>query len=221
MKFDDKLLFDMQNIEVYIDGKSILAFDNVAAHSGETLAVVGPSGSGKSTFLKLFNSLVAPNKGIVRYKGVAYPWKNLSHLRSKITLVEQEPFLGSGTVLDALNIPFKFSVRKDKKFNEQTALNLFRDFKIDNITFDRKIDTLSGGEKQRIAIIRAVLLQPEVLLLDEPTSALDGDTVDIIIENILEKKPVETIISVSHSKEWTKKCSAVIEIRNGKIEKSR
>ena len=221
MKSDDSILFDMENIEVYIGGKRILALDDFYAKSGETLAVVGPSGSGKSTFLKLFNSLVAPNKGIVRYKGVQYPWKNLSQLRSKITLVEQEPFLGSGTVLDALNIPFNFNVRKDKKFDEQKAIELFRNYKIDNITFDRKIDTLSGGEKQRMAIIRAVLLQPEVLLLDEPTSALDGDTIDIIIENILKKKPIETIISVSHSKEWTKKCSGVIEIRNGKIENSR
>jgi len=221
LKFDDNVLFDMENIEVRIENKQVLAFDHISARSGETLAVVGPSGSSKSTFLKLFNSLVAPNKGIVRYKGVSYPWKNLSQLRSKIIPVDQEPFLGSGTVLDALYMPFNFNVHKDKKFDERATLESFKDYKIDNITFDRKIDTLSGGEKQRIAIIRAVLLQPEVLLLDEPTSALDGETIDIIIENILKKKPIETIISVSHSKEWTKNCSGVIEIRNGKIERLR
>ena len=209
-------LFSLKDIIVQIDNKTILEIKKLNINKNDKMVFIGPSGSGKSTLLKLFNYLVIPKSGYISYNNEIYPVKNLNHLRSSVIMVEQEPFLGNETINTAFFLPLKFNQNKHKFLSEQMIIEYFVKYQLEHLNLDRKIETLSGGEKQRLAIIRALLYQPKVLLLDEPTSALDKSTINIIIDNLLKIEDI-TIISVSHSKKWIENCNKIIEIHNGKI----
>ncbi|HOJ64042.1 MAG TPA: ABC transporter ATP-binding protein [Spirochaetota bacterium] len=205
-------LFSFNKIYVEKNNSILFSFDQLNIYPGDKVVIIGLSGIGKTTLLKLFNGMEFPQKGEVLYKGENIFNKNLFLLRRNVIFVEQEPFLNGPTVKDFFYYIKNFSAYKNFLIDEKEIFNLLKLFSLDYISFDRKIDSLSGGEKQRLALIRAILLKPEVLLLDEPTSALDKKNTEVVINNILKSNFVNTIISVSHNLSWIKNCNVEIEI---------
>ena len=200
-------------------GVKITAVNNVSftISNNELITIMGESGSGKTTLLKLFNGIEIPKKGEILYKKESIFKKNPFLLRRDIIFVEQEPYLKGITIKDFFYCFKNFSVYKDFNIEEREILQMLEEFSLQYLSFNRKIESLSGGEKQRLALIRAILLKPEVLLLDEPTSALDRKSTEIVINNILKNIYFNiTIISVSHNLLWIENCDKEIEI-NKKI----
>jgi ABC-type multidrug transport system fused ATPase/permease subunit len=142
----------------------------ISLERGRALTLVGPSGSGKSTLLRCLNRLVEPTSGTVIFDGRDVRTVDPRELRRRVALVMQTPVLFAGTVGDNLRIrptdaPGDFSAPRLRRALAEVGL--------DGDLLDRDSATLSGGEKQRVTIARALLRDPLVLLLDEPTSALD------------------------------------------------
>jgi ATP-binding cassette subfamily B protein len=163
--------------------------------TGETIAFVGPSGSGKTTLVKLLVGLYKPAEGNIAYNGNAYTQIDINELRSQLGFVTQDSQLFSGTIKE--NLLF---VKPDATDEEcMTALNRAACHSLLNRA-DKGLETVigeggikvSGGEKQRISIARALLRQPNLLVFDEATSALDSLT---------EEEISETIRTLSNSKE--------------------
>jgi peptide/nickel transport system ATP-binding protein len=144
---------------------------------GETLGVVGESGSGKSTLLRMVLRLLRPDSGSVLVDGRevwALRGAELKALRRKVQVVFQDPgasFNPRQTVRDLLAAPLEVHGLGDRR-DPRIALTLTR-VGLDPAVLDRHPHQLSGGQKQRVGIARAIILEPELLLLDEPTSALD------------------------------------------------
>ena len=206
-------LFTLKDIEVEKNGNSLFSFKELNINKGDKVAIIGLSGSGKSTLLRLFNGMEIPKKGEILYKKNPIPNdKKLSLLRKNVILIDQSPFITGPFVKNFFYYIKNFSVYKNIKINEEEILQMLKMFSLSYISLDRKVDTLSISEKQRLALIRAILLKPEILLLDEPTSSLDKKITEIVIENILKKNIVETIISVSHNILWIKNCNKEIEL---------
>lgn len=183
--------------------RDIISVDDLTISSNETTCIVGESGSGKTTFLKLLNHMVNYNQGTITYRGEDL--KNLDpiNLRREVILLPQTPVIFPGTVRDNLLIGLAFSGRKPVDDNR-----LLEEMKYAGLDkrLDEEAEPLSGGEKQRLALIRVILMEPNVLLLDEPTSALDEGTELSIIEyinNYLKAKD-KTLIMVTHSRELAK-----------------
>lgn len=152
----------------------------------ERVVVLGPSGSGKSTFLRCINRMEEPTAGEVWFKDTLITNKNIQKMRQEIGMVFQHfNLITNLTVMENLTLaPVKLKLM-DLDTAEKKARGLLRHIDLLNKAGAYPA-SLSGGQQQRIAIVRAMMMEPEVLLFDEPTSALDpesiGDVLDLIRE---------------------------------------
>jgi putative ABC transport system ATP-binding protein len=205
-----------QNV-FYRDGENtILSNLSVDIEKGDYISVMGPSGSGKSTFLKLCCHLISPTEGKILFNDNDVMQQDPIELRKKICYCFQTPVLFGETVED--NISFAYSIRRQAIDRERIA-SLFSKFHMNPDYMKHDVKTLSGGEKQRIALIRTLLFKPDVLLLDEVTSALDADNT-LIVENAIETMNREgiTVLWVTHNPEQGKKyADKLLTIEGGKI----
>jgi ATP-binding cassette subfamily B protein len=170
-----------------------------ATSSGETIAFVGPSGSGKTTLVKLLVGLYHPKNGEILYNDISSTKVDLNELREKIGFVTQDTQLFSGTIRE--NLLF---VRPDA--TDEECLNVLEKAACQNLLAraDKGLDTLigeggvkvSGGEKQRLSIARALLRQPDILVFDEATSSLDSITEEEITETIRNVSVIKDQITI-------------------------
>ena len=180
-------------------------------------SIVGESGSGKTTLLRLLNKLISCTSGEILYDNQTLDNLDSIHLRRNVVMLPQAPAIFSGTIKDNLVIGLKFSekplIPDDKLLEILKLVNL-------NKALSDDAEKLSGGEKQRVALGRVIILKPEVLLLDEPSSALDEDTEHMIIEALVHytKENNKTLVMVTHSKKIANHFSDdIIEIKDGMV----
>ena len=199
-------LFRVEHLSLAYPGRrgqpptSILKDVSFEVDRGTSLALVGPSGSGKSTLLRCLNRLAEPTQGSVRFKGRDITSLNPLELRRRAGLVLQTPILFEGTVRDNLGMQ-PAAARAD--LSESRLARALIEVGLDAGFLDRDGATLSGGEKQRVTIARALLGDPEALLLDEPTAALDPPNAALVVETIaaLRQSHGLTIVAVTHQPE--------------------
>jgi len=175
-------VLEVAGVRVVRAGHVVLDAPALALHAREVLAVIGPNGSGKSTLLRVLGLLEAPTAGHVRFRGeVADPARALA-LRRRMASVFQEPLLADATVRDnvAMGLAFRRTPRAETARRVGAWLERFGIAPLAG----RPARTLSGGEAQRTALARALVLEPEVLLLDEPFSALDQPTREALIADL-------------------------------------
>lgn len=206
-------MFYLRNIKF----KEILHIKELSIPSNKVTCIVGESGSGKTTLIKLLNNLISSTEGEILFKGKSILDLNPLNLRRQVVMLPQTPAIFNGNVRDNLLAGLRFSEKPladDRKLNEilqmvKLKAELYKD-----------ADKLSGGEKQRLALGRVILMDPEVFLLDEPSSALDEETEIAIINKLVQyvKEKNKTLIMVTHSKNLSNKFSEnTIEIKNGKL----
>jgi putative ABC transport system ATP-binding protein len=179
---------------------SILDGVSLAVERGSALTLVGPSGSGKSTLLRCLNRLEEPPPGTVRFDGRDITSLDPREVRRRAALVMQTPVLFDGTVRENLRVaPRGLTV----DLSETRLAETMTEVGLDPRFLDRDASTLSGGEKQRVTIARALLREPQALLLDEPTSALDPPNVALVIETISRLRETRrlSIVAVTHQPE--------------------
>jgi UDP-glucose/iron transport system ATP-binding protein len=185
---------------------------------GGALTLVGPSGSGKSTFLRCLNRLEEPTGGTVRFDGRDIRSVDPRELRRRVALVMQTPVLFEGTVRENLRLR-PTDVRTE--WSEDRLRTTLGEVGLDATFLDRDAGTLSGGEKQRVTIARALLRDPQALLLDEPTSALDPPNVALVVETIcgLRASRGLTIVAVTHQAELVRRLGgSLLYLVKGRID---
>ncbi|EOH97016.1 ABC transporter ATP-binding protein [Enterococcus moraviensis ATCC BAA-383] len=186
---------------------------------GSHTTITGPSGSGKSTLLKILASLLTPTKGKISFNDQDIETLTPENYRMQVSYCFQQPSLFGETVRD--NFMFPYEVRK-KEFQESHVLNLLKEVKLPESYLDKKITELSGGEKQRVALIRNVIFLPEVLLLDEVTAGLDEESKAIVNNWLLQLNQEKniTLIRVTHDPEEIAQATIVKKIVAGRLEET-
>jgi tungstate transport system ATP-binding protein len=167
-------LLTLRNIRVCYGAATVLDIPALDIHSGETLAIIGANGAGKSTLLRVIGFLQRPTSGSVCFLGEAPTAQNSLTLRRRIAHVLQAPLLLDDTVYGNAALGLKLRGLDRKQIQKKLEPWLER-LGIANIAM-RSARTLSGGEARRTSLARALVLEPELLLLDEPFSALDAPT---------------------------------------------
>lgn len=195
-----KTILQVQNLTVYYD--TVLALDNIslAINEGEIAAMIGPNGAGKSTALKTICGLLTPRSGEILFKGEKINGKKPYQLvEKKLCLVpEGRKVFTSMTILE--NLEMGAYTRNDKKSIKEDIDKVFRLFPDLKKRPKQKTGTLSSGEQQMLAIGRALMLKPELLLLDEPSLGLSPNYVDTVFEKIKEiNKEGTTILLVEQN----------------------
>ncbi len=210
------LLLKFQNVSFESENTSILQNISADIEQGDFISIVGPSGSGKSTFLKLCSHLISPTAGTILYKSKNIIDYNPIELRRNIVYCFQTPYLFGDTVIE--NIYFPYSIRNIKP-DQRRIDDLFSMFHMSEDYLHKDVTGLSGGEKQRIALIRSLLFLPEILLLDEITSALDADNASIV-ESIIDalNETGTTVLWITHNPEQSRKyANKLLTIEAGEI----
>jgi ABC-type lipoprotein export system ATPase subunit len=200
--FGSTLLFDNLNLEI---------------QASSSCAIIGRSGEGKSTLLHILGSLELPDAGEIFFQKTKIDQKNAANfLKNDVGFIFQNfNVLEDFSILD--NLKVAQSIRK-KVFDKEKALKLLQDVGLfkDVLT---KTSHLSGGEKQRLAIARALLHEPKLILADEPTGSLDQAQA-LVIEELLfscVKKHNAGLILVTHDLDLASKCDKIVQLKDGNL----
>lgn len=192
-------MIQIRDLLIERNGLKVLQVDSLDIQRGETLAVVGPNGAGKSTLLLALARLLYPSQGEILYDGKPLKdWKELEY-RRKISFVFQAPLLMDMTVEQNVALGLKFRGVPKQEIS-QRAGKWMKQLGVEALA-KRRAGQLSGGEAQRVSLARALVLEPELLLLDEPFSALDPPTRAKLIDDLstLLRAHQRTAVFVTHN----------------------
>lgn len=192
---------------------------DITINTGSIIGITGTNGSGKTTLLKMIGTLINPKKGEIIYEGTKLSKDRLPDIRSKLAYVSQDPYVFEGTLRD--NLTLGNSMIEDEEINriciefglfeltsEGNGLGLFL---LENG------ENLSGGQKQKVGLARAILSNPEILLLDEATSSLDKESEKKVFEYLNSIKKNMIIISIFHEDSFMKFVDRFIVMDKGRI----
>lgn len=204
------------------DSLEVLKGVDISVSKGEIVSIVGASGAGKTTLLQILGTLDKPNAGNVILGGTTVNKlneKELARFRNqKIGFIFQfHQLLPEFTALENVMIPALIG-GKDKKKTKERALELLAYLQLSERT-EHKPAELSGGEKQRVAVARALINQPDIILADEPSGSLDSQNKEELHKLLFElrEKFGLTIIIVTHDKDLAALSDRVIQMKDGKI----
>jgi tungstate transport system ATP-binding protein len=175
-------LVELSNLLVYRGERPALELDRLEIQRGEVLAVVGPNGAGKTSLLLTLARLLEPQRGRILFKGQAADALPATAYRRRLALVMQEPLLFDRTIFENVAIGLRF--RGVPKGEIQRLVPRWLENTGVLHLADRHAGEISGGEAQRVSLARALVLEPELLLLDEPFAALDPPTRETILQDL-------------------------------------
>ena len=221
-KLENKI--ELNNVSFsYVDNFNVLNNVDLTINAGQTTAIVGSTGSGKSTLIKLLLRLYEINSGSISYDSNNLKDIELSSLREKIGLVSQDVFLFEGNVIE--NIAYgDLSASESEVWN--AAQKSEADEFINNLPQKEKTivgergQKLSGGQRQRISIARAILKNPEILILDEATSSVDNETEAAIQRSLDILKKDRTVIVIAHRLSTVRNADIIYVLENGSVVES-
>ena len=222
-KTQSKSLLSIENLNYQYESRnSFKLIDiNLSINKGKKIAITGSTGSGKSTLFYLILGLVKPTSGGTFFNGVNI-FDDLNKWRKVIGYISQNIFLLDGSIKKNISFSFLDDAIDEKRLKTSIQIADLSE-KISSLEkgFETQVGTdglaFSGGERQRIAIARAVYKDPEIFFMDEFTSALDTKTEDKIISNFHKYLPNSTIVMIAHRKETIEKCDEVWKIQGGRL----
>lgn len=190
-------LLDVQDVTFSVGDRQLLRPVSLQLHQGDCVLLTGPSGSGKSTLLKILASLITPTSGHLFFRNSDITTLKAEAYRQQVSYCFQTPQLFGHTVYDNLALPWEIRRQKPQRENlvaHLESLNLSSDM------LDKPVEQLSGGEKQRVGLLRNLQFMPDVLLLDEVTSALDEEN-RLAVLSLLNRISAEekvAVVRISH-----------------------
>ena len=216
--FEGKISFKKVNF-AYTKDNVVLKNINLEIKRGEVTAFVGASGAGKSTMLALILKFITPNNGDIFLDNKNLKILNTKDIRKNIALVQQQPFLFSGTIFDVIRMGRNFTkeevIESARKANAHNFIQKLPDKYETEIT--ERGSNFSGGQIQRIAIARAILGNPSILLLDEATSALDAESESEVQEGLNRAMKDRTVIVIAHRLATTQEANKIVVFDKGEI----
>lgn len=195
---------------------------SIAVNAGDRVALVGASGSGKSLLLRSLAVLDPIDSGTVQWNGADIEDANVPKFRSQVMYLHQQAANREGTVASVLQEPFQLLAHQGKTFSRPQVLRWLEQLGKQESFLDQSHLDLSGGESQIVALVRAMQLQPKVLLLDEPTSALDADTsqkVETLLTDWVQTTDDRAFLWITHDVQQAARISnRTIRIVGGRLE---
>ncbi|SDN56426.1 putative ABC transport system ATP-binding protein [Desulfonauticus submarinus] len=202
-------MLEFKNIDLKFKDKIIFSNFNFKVSSNEKIVLIGKSGCGKSTLFELALGFKQPDKGKIIFYGEPVTSNSIWKIRKKIAYVDQRVSLPNQKVSHFIDFVFSLKHNSCLKPKNTEIIHCLRLFELNEDIFQKQIDDLSGGEKQRLTLAIAVLLKRKIFFLDEVTSSLDVKLKQKVVEYFFNTQDI-TVISISHDIEWQKHLKAKI-----------
>ncbi|MHB8102699.1 MAG: ABC transporter ATP-binding protein [Methanosarcina sp.] len=199
-----------ENIGKFFGSKKVISDFSIRILRGGKILLRGKSGTGKSTLFKMLLGFEKPSEGLLYYRGKPVNSQVAWEIRKEVSYVSQDTDLGQGSVKDLLDEIFTYLPNREKRSPEKLN-TLMKEFELEKDTLGKNFENLSGGEKQRIGILIALMLGRDIFLLDEATSALDSELKKRVVDHFL-KHEDWTLFVISHDKEWERDEVEIVEI---------
>lgn len=201
-----------ENLNLRFGKTGILTNFNLTVEKGDKLVFKAASGTGKTTLLNVLLGFERRfESGRILFENQALDGVSIKPFRQMISWVPQDTGFFRGKVSAFLDWPFSFKANKHLKPSTEEVLRILYELGLNEDILHKTTDSISGGEKQRMAIAVALLLKKDIFVADEPTSALDENSRDIVSRLILNNSAL-TVISASHDATWIDKCTKIVEL---------
>ncbi len=201
------------------DGRPLFAGVTVRLAAGTFALLAGPSGAGKTTLLRAIAGL-DPAEGAGRFlAGHAYPDHDLPAWRARVTWIAQDAPMLPGTVRDNLAFPFSLRAGRGRRLDEEHARGLLAEVGLADLPWERDAREISGGERHRLALVRAMLWDPPVLLADEPLTGLDPPRARACRDLLLSwaRRPGHAALVVLHDPELGRDADRRLVLAGGRL----
>lgn len=207
----------------YTPEKPVVRSLSLGLEEGSYSLLVGPSGEGKSSLFRLLVRLEEPASGEIQFQGQPIASLAPAELRRQVGLLGQTPALVPGTVKENLLLPFSFAAHRARPLPTEQKLHTWLErLGLGSVPLAQQASALSVGQRQRLCLIRLLLLRPKVLLLDEPTSALDAEsrtTLLALVEELWRSEGL-TVVQIDHSGYSPTFPHTVLALRGGHMEQT-
>jgi ABC-type multidrug transport system ATPase subunit len=202
---------ETDNLSCDVAGHRLFGGLTLRVERGQRVRIAGPSGCGKTTLLKTFMGFVPAASGTIRIEGVELNDASVWTLRHKLAYLAQEPDLGAGLVLPRFREPFAYRRNADVRFDADRLGQWLDFFYLPDAILHKELKSLSGGEKQRLALILAILLGRTIFLLDEPVSAMDAAGRKRFLQ-VFQEHPDWTAVFISHDESLAEMADHTIDL---------
>jgi len=221
----DPPLIELQDVSCRDSRNGRMLLDQVSCslRAGDRLGLIGPSGSGKTTLLRTIVKLDPGIEGEILFRGQPIAVDQVPAYRRQVIYLAQRPAFGDVTVRENLEMPFSFATAYQSQSVDWDRVTTWLD-RLDRpqALLNQQVNTLSGGERQMIALMRSMLLSPQVLLLDEPTAAIDDETAgqfEQLVIDWYQATPGRALIWTSHDHDQVGRMTTQqIELIAGKMQ---
>ncbi|RKD31644.1 phosphate ABC transporter ATP-binding protein [Thermohalobacter berrensis] len=204
----------IKNLKKYYNDKLVLKIEELHIEKRKITGIIGPNGAGKTTLLRIISGLDEDFSGRITYDNSTLN----NNIYDNMTLVFQKPYLFRRSVYDNIAYPLKIR-KKNKAEIDKRVSEMLNRLQIYNLK-NEKAHLLSGGESQKVALARALIFKPKLVMLDEPTSNIDPESIKTIEKEIKNYNSNEkaTIIIITHNLEQAKRlCDNTIYLENGRV----
>ncbi|MDP7304770.1 MAG: ATP-binding cassette domain-containing protein [Pirellulaceae bacterium] len=203
-------------------GSPLLQGITLQLRAGDRCGMVGKSGSGKSLLLRGLARLDARTTGLVKYRDQSSDELGIPQFRKHVLYLTQHSTLLPGSVEENLKLPFHLAGRRTESFDRDSLIMQLSDLSRDETFLEKPVSDLSGGEARIVAVLRALQLKANVLLLDEPTSSLDDETargVERLVDTWISEEPARAYLWVTHSLHQARRVTdRVWEMHSGRLQ---
>ncbi|MEW4530253.1 ATP-binding cassette domain-containing protein [Maioricimonas sp. JC845] len=217
-------LLEARNLHRTGDGETPLLTDvSLRVDPGQRWAIRGSSGAGKTVLMRALALLDPIDAGEIHFHGKPVANTDVPRYRSRVVYLQQRPTLLEGTVEENLQLPFQLRAHDEHQYDRDRIIELLSHVGRDESFLTRQREHLSGGEAQIVAVLRAIQLNPQLLLLDEPTAALDADSVhavESLVTDWLAEDNTRATVWVTHDDAQTQRMSDhVLHLAGGRVVK--
>jgi putative ABC transport system ATP-binding protein len=206
------------------DGEGRVLFEDLslALGDGQCVALEGPSGGGKSTLLRHVAALAWSPAASHRIAGESFSGSRLPAWRARVSLAAQDAPMLAASVGENLRFPFAQRAGRGRSFDEGAARGLLGRVGLAELVLEREVRTLSGGERHRLALVRALLWEPTVLLADEPLAGLDPERAEACFQLLLEfaRRPGRLALCVFHEPSRNRRADRRLRLGDGRLEEA-
>ncbi|MBF0450437.1 MAG: ABC transporter ATP-binding protein [Candidatus Magnetomorum sp.] len=214
------MMLDVKDLRFDYRSENVLKDISFHVHPKEILAIMGPNGVGKTTLLRCINAIIKPKSGVVMVKGQDLSTLSLKEVAKKIGYVAQYSESSRLTAFDAILLGRMPHMKWGISAQDLSIVNaVIKQLNLQKLTL-RYIDEMSGGERQKVSIARAIVQEPEILLLDEPTSSLDlKNQIEILklLQTVIKEHTVSAIITMHDINMALRYADRFVFLKHGKM----